>query len=317
MSASVRTGFLRGSAATAIVALSIVPLAPRIVDRVPTVTAPDIELAAAPIGAIPLAFLRNQLTFCSLICPFIVQGVVTVPIGLAEAPGTFLQTLLQTRDLAGALGAAAAAVTVPANTAAEGIIDNDLNLVLPKAQNTLEVAIVQLMDLASLQTTPGAARDTILQALNQPPGMPTIPVRAQGLLQVATVEAVNVASAVAFQAGETLLLGVVQSANATATTLATTHSVRAAITAGLDSARTTLSTARTQVSTAVNTAITNVRHAAGQPVSAVSNATTAVERPASAAVKTQRQVSHSDKAGRGVAHRTDGVHRLHRGGHAG
>ncbi|WP_133693308.1 hypothetical protein [Mycobacterium sp. BK086] len=298
-----RTRFLSSSAATAIVALSIAPLAPPVEARIATVTAPDIELAAAPIGAIPLAFLRNQLTFCSLICPFIVQGAVTVPIGVAEAPGTFLQTLFQTGNLAGSLGAAASAVTLPADAAAEGIIGNDLNLVLPKAQNTLEVAVVQLMDVFSGQTTPGAARNTILAALDQPPGVPTVPVGAHGLLQVATVEAINVVSAVAFQAFETGLLGVVQAANATATTLASTHSVRAAIVAGMDSARTTLNTARNQVSTAVTTAITNIRAAAGHPVST--------------AVKAQRQVGHGDKAGSGVAHRPNGVHSLHRGRHAG
>jgi hypothetical protein len=316
MSAPTRTRFLSSTAATAIVALSIVPLTPPVEARIATVTAPDIELAAAPIGAIPLAFLRNQLTFCSLICPFIVQGAVTVPIGVAEAPATFLQTLLQTGNLAGALGAAASAVTIPADAAAEGIIGNDLNLVLPKAQNTLEVAAVQLMDVMSGQTTPGAARDKILQALNQPPGMPTIPVGAHGLLQVATVEAINVASAVAFQAGETLLLGVVQSANATATTLATTHDVRAAIAAGMTSARSTLNLARNQVTTAVNTAITNISAAAGQPVSAAAKPASAV-RTVSAAVKTQRQVRHSDEARSSVAHGANGVNSLHRSSHAG
>ncbi|BBY63502.1 hypothetical protein [Mycolicibacterium helvum] len=303
MSASARTRFLSSSAATAIVALSIAPLALPVKARIATVTAPDIELAAAPIGVIPLAFLGNQLTFCSLICPFIVQGAVTVPIGVAEAPAVFLQTLLQSGNFAGSLGAAVSAVTIPADAAAEGIIGNDLTLVLPKAQNTLEVAVVQLMNVISGQTTPGAARNTILQALNQPPGTPTIPVGAHGLLQVATVEAINVASAVAFQAGETLLLGVVRSANAAATTLASTHDVRAAISAGLESARSTLTVARDQVTTAVSTAITNIRSAAGQPVSA--------------AVKTQRQVGHGDKAGSGVAHRNSGVHSLHRGRHAG
>ncbi len=316
MSASVRTRFLSSSAATAIVALSIAPLAPPVEARIATVTAPDIELAAAPIGAIPLAFLRNQLTFCSLICPFIVQGAVTVPIGVVEAPAVFLQTLLQSGNLAGALGAAASAVTIPADAAAEGIIGNDLNLVLPKAQNTLEVAVVQALDALSGQTTPGAARDTILQALNQPPGMPTVPVGAHGLLQVAAVEAINVTSAVAFQAFETVLLGVVQSANAAATTLASTHSVPAAVMAGMDSARTTLNTARTQVTTAINTAINNIRAAAGQPVSAASKPA-AAKQSVSAAVKTQRQVGHGDKAGTGVAHRNSGVHSLHRSRHAG
>jgi hypothetical protein len=310
MSAPTRTQFLSSTAATAIVALSVVPLAPPVGARIATVTAPDIELAAAPIGAIPLAFLRNQLTFCGLICPFIVQGAVTVPLGVAEVPAAFLQTLVQTGNFVKGVGAAASAVTMPADAAAEGIIGNDLNLVLPKAQDTLEVAVVQAMDVLSGQTTLGAARDTILQALNQPPGMPTVPVGAHGLLQVATEEAINVASAVAFQAGETLLLGIVQSANAAATTLATTGSVRAAISAGMISARSTLNVARNQVSTAVNTAITNIKAAAGLPASAAAH-------PASAAAQAQRQVGHGDKAGSGVAHRADRVHSLHRSSHAG
>ncbi|MCV7214999.1 hypothetical protein H7J51_06845 [Mycobacterium crocinum] len=71
------------------VALSITPLAPPVEARIAHVAVPDIELTAAPIGAIPLAFLRNQLTFCSLICPFIVQGAVTIPIGFGAGAGHF------------------------------------------------------------------------------------------------------------------------------------------------------------------------------------------------------------------------------------
>jgi len=304
MSACVRTRLLSSYAATAMVALSLTPLAPPVEARIAHVAVPDIELTAAPIGALPLAFLRNQLAFCSLICPFIVQGAVTVPIGIAEAPAVFVHTLLQTGNVAGSLGAAAAAVTVPADAAVEKIIGNDLNLVLPKAQDTLEVAVVQTMNVLSGQTTPGAARDAILGALNQPPGQPTVPTGARGLLQVATVEAINVASAVAFQAGETLLLGVVQIANATATTLSDTGNVRTALSAGITQARSVLNAARGQVSTTVNTAITNIRTAAGQPVS-------------TASVKAQRQVRHGDETRSSVAHRSNGVHSLHRGRHAG
>ncbi|WP_144418173.1 hypothetical protein [Mycobacterium sp. EPa45] len=299
-----RTRLLSSTAATAMVAISIAPLAPPVEVRIANVAVPDIELTAAPIGAIPLAFLRNQLTFCSLICPFIAQGAVTVPLGVAEAPAVFVQSLLQTGNFAGALGAAAAAVTMPADTAVEKIIGNDLSLVLPKAQDTLEVAVVQTMDVLSGQTTPGAARDKILEALNQPPGQPTVPTGAHGLLQVTIVEGINVASAVAFQAGETLLLGIVQTANAAATTLASTGNVRTALAAGITQARSVLNVVHGQVSTAVNTAVTNIRAAAGQPVSA-------------SAVKTQRQVRHRDEARSSVAHSTNGVHSLHRSRHAG
>ncbi len=291
MSASVRTRFLSSSAAAAMVAFSITPLAPPVEARIAHVAVPDIELTAAPIGgAIPPGVSAQSVDVLRLICPFIVQGAVTIPIGVAQAPATFLQTLVQTGNVVGSLGAAAAGVTMPADAAVEKIIGNDLNLVLPKAQDTLEVAVVQAMDVLSGQTTPGAARNKILDALNQSPGQPTVPTGAHGLIQVATVEAINVASAVAFQAGETLLLGVVQTANAAATTLASTGNVRAALSAGMTQARSVFDVMRGQVSTAVNTAVTNIKLAAGQPVSAT------------AAVKAQRQVRHGDEAGRGASH---------------
>ena len=75
--------------AAGIGALAITPSAPP--SERPA--APDVRLAAdsVPLGAIPAAFLRNQLTFCGLICPSIVQLVTTVPIGAAEAPVTSSQ----------------------------------------------------------------------------------------------------------------------------------------------------------------------------------------------------------------------------------
>ena len=52
----------------------------------PPTVAHRVQLAAAPaLGAIPLAFIRNQFQYCSLICPYAVQGAITVPIGGVQA----------------------------------------------------------------------------------------------------------------------------------------------------------------------------------------------------------------------------------------
>lgn len=88
-------------------AMAVIPAPP----AAPRVTAARIELTAAPPGAIPLAFLRNQVTFCGLICPFIAQGVVTVPAGVLTAPLSFVETLRQSGNVLKALGAAGSAVT--------------------------------------------------------------------------------------------------------------------------------------------------------------------------------------------------------------
>jgi hypothetical protein len=42
--------------------------------------------APVPLGAPIEQFLLNQLQDCSLICPFIVQGLVQVPVSLRDSP---------------------------------------------------------------------------------------------------------------------------------------------------------------------------------------------------------------------------------------
>ena len=204
----------------------------------PTVSQ-EVRLAASPApGALVGAFLRNQLENCSVICPFIVQGATTVPVAAAAAPLVFVNALT-TQPLLQAIGTAAASVTQPAQDAAEGIITNDLNLVLPRAQRALEVAVVEAFTIGSTALTrPGqlprtvdTARNRFLTALNQPLGVPTLPSGATTPLQVAAVRAIEIGSAVAFQAGELLLLGAVRAANTAATTLSRTGSVPATIAA--------------------------------------------------------------------------------------
>ena len=108
----------------------------------------EVQLAAAPaLGAIPLAFIRNQFQYCSLICPYAVQGAITVPIGAVQAPATFLDSLASTGSLFKAFGAAAASVTGPANAAVTPLINNDVFLVVPKAFHALDVAVVEAFNV--------------------------------------------------------------------------------------------------------------------------------------------------------------------------
>ena len=226
----------------------------------PTVSQ-EVRLAASPApGALVGAFLRNQLENCSVICPFIVQGATTVPVAAAAAPLVFVNALT-TQPLLQAIGTAAASVTQPAQDAAEGIITNDLNLVLPRAQRALEVAVVEAFTIGSTALTrPGqlprtvdTARNRFLTALNQPLGVPTLPSGATTPLQVAAVRAIEIGSAVAFQAGELLLLGAVRAANTAATTLSRTGSVPATIAATGASVASTVTAATTAIRTAVTT----------------------------------------------------------------
>lgn len=236
-----------------------------------------VELTASPaLGALPLAFLRNQAQYCSVICPSIVQGLVTVPVGAALSPVALLNSLGTTGSLTRAIGAAAASVTGPANAAAEGIILNDVDRVVPKAFNNLEIAVVQLLrvgaslaDPAGLPDAINTARQTILDGLDQPLPGPGVPVPtetgARTLPEVVAVEAIKVAAAVAFQAGELVLLGVVQTADAAAQELARSGDPVRALSAAAEQAGDVLQTASKIVTDSVQTAATNIHTALGGP----------------------------------------------------
>ncbi|MCV6983111.1 hypothetical protein H7I53_23195 [Mycolicibacterium pulveris] len=229
--------------------------------------------AAPPLGAIPLAFINNQFQYCSVICPHVVQGLVTIPIAVVMTPVTFLGALAATGAPLRALGAAAATVTGAANAAATPIIENDVFRVVPKAFNNLEVAVVELLNVAAAVSRPGeflqelnSARANILAALNQPlpPPVPT-ETGARTLPQVLAVEAIRVFAAVAFQAGEILLLGVVQTADAAAQELALSGDPVAAIEAGVAQAAESLTVAGGIVRDAADTALTNISAALADP----------------------------------------------------
>lgn len=280
-------------AAVAVTAATVTPS----LEAGPPADAPHVRLAAAaappPLGAIPAAFIGNQFLYCSLICPFAVQAAVTVPLGAALSPVQFVGTLASTGSLGKALGAAAASVTGPANAALTPLFDNDVFRVVPRAFNSLEVAAVEAVNVASAVLRPAdllpsidTARTHILAALNQPlpPPAPT-ETGARTLPQVLAVETIRVVTAIAFQAGELLLLGVVQTADAAAQKLAETGDFGAALSAGAAQAVTTLDTAGGIVRDAVGTAVTNVGRALADPF------------PSAAATDTVRsQQTHSTRA---------------------
>src|SRR5262245_22911277 len=248
-------------------------MAPPPEPHAPPTVSRDVALTAAPaLGAIPLAFIRNQFQYCSLICPFAVQLAITVPLAAAQTPVTFLGSLTSTRSPLKAIGAAAASVTGPANAAVTPLINNDVFLVVPKAFHALDVAIVEGFNVAAAVFTPDEfvqavqnGRTNILNALNQPVGPPTTPTGATNILQVVSVEAVNVTTAVAFQAGELLLAGVVQIADASAKELAKSGDPAAAWAAWVAQARQVVATASAPVVSAVNTAVTNIRNSLHDP----------------------------------------------------
>jgi hypothetical protein len=79
------------------------------------------------------------------------------------------------------------------------------------------------------------------------------------------VSAVDVTTAVAFQAGELLLAGVVQIPNAAAQELAQSGDPAAALAAGATRAGQVIGSASAPVVSAVNTAVTNIRNSLANP----------------------------------------------------
>jgi hypothetical protein len=300
MRGRIRSGLVTTIATVGIGALVVAPLAPP--PAAPATEVHEVRLAAAtapPLGAIPLAFIKNQFQYCSVICPHVVQGAVTVPIATVLTPVTFLGSLQTTGSLLRSVGAAAASVTGAANTAATPIIANDVYRVVPKAFNNLEVAVVEVINVGAAVFQPGeflqtvnTARERILAALNQPlpPPAPT-ETGAETLPQVLAVEAIKVFSAVAFQAGELVLLGLVQTADAAAQELAQSGDPGAALAAGAAQASETVATAGGIVKDAVDTAVTNVSASFNDPFP---SATTQRTAPTATRVA-DHEVKKSDK----------------------
>jgi hypothetical protein len=324
---STMNSFVTITAAASIGALAVTPLAippPPSVPEAPqaanvALAADSASLDSVPIGALPVAFVRNQLIFCSLICPSVVQLVTTVPIGVAQAPVAFVGGL-QTGSLLRAVGAAAESVTGPADIATTGIINPDVFIVVPKAVGvTLPIVVVQAFNIGHALGRPGelvptieTAREKILEALNTPavPFTP-LPSGAQGLAEVATVAGVNVFDAVAFRAGELLISGAVHTANVTATELANTGNARDALAAGAAAANEVGGVARGIVTAAVDKAASDIRGALPERPAVTA-------RPAVSAVSTRTATPPaSGRVGAGpvAAVAKSAVHNLNRAVH--
>ncbi|MGV9709943.1 hypothetical protein ACWDTI_04690 [Gordonia sp. NPDC003424] len=231
--ASVAAGMVTPSASPATV------IAPR-----PVASSPAAPRPAPPPGALVTAFVANQFTYCSLICPHMLDFVVQVPIALVQSPGVYVAARTQGQSPDRATGIAARSVTKPANSAMTGIIGNDVNLVLPRAQNALEVGVVGLLDVAdtaragrgpvAVQQSFDTTRADVLDALHAPivPNPPDIAV-PRTPAQAAALDVIDRGSAVLFQAPEMLMAGATESADVAAQKLAATGDMNAAGAAGL------------------------------------------------------------------------------------
>jgi hypothetical protein len=320
---SISTGFAVAAAGTLAVTTAAPPPEPH------SVVVGDVRLAAAttstaaipPPGALITQFLANQVQNCSLICPFIVQLAVEPAFRFAIIPVTFAAELQSGQPLLNAIARTDATVSGAANAALTGIIDNDLGLVLPRAQNALEVAVVGLVDIGTTAVTqPGnllsaisAARTNFLGGLRQPPGTMPPPV-VHNALEAGAVRVIEVVSSLTFQAPERLLLGVTQAADAFFSTLGATGNVGSALAATGASVATTVTesaafvrhalTEPIPVSPAVTAAVTGV------PKTATSTAAATSTAVAGTAAKSSTTPDRSSVTKRAIAAVTAPLHRI-------
>jgi hypothetical protein len=267
-----------GIAVVGIAAMAAAPLAPVTQSQSPPTVTRDVRLAAAtvPPGGLVTSFLRNQVIYCSIICPLLVQTGVTPFVATLQIPGTFL-TALQSGDLLKAIGVAAASVTGPTNAAAEAAILADGSIPAKRALNAFEVGVVGLLNVvpAAAGGLPGiaaaiqAARQDTFTALNLPvvPN-PTPTVMPHGVVQVAVVGALNVGGAVIFPAFNDVLSGAFQTPDAVAQELAASGDPVRAVAAGINTAAGAVTAAGTVIAASVVTAIGDIRTAAGQSLPA-------------------------------------------------
>jgi hypothetical protein len=233
----------------------------------PSVTR-DVRLTAmaVPPGGLVTSFLGNQVVYCTLICPLLIETGVTPIVTTLAAPGTFL-TAFQSGDLLKAIGATAASVTGPTNAAAQQAILVDGEIPAQRALNAFEVGVIGLLNippaatgglpaiLAAIQT----ARQDTFTALNLPimPN-PTPTVMPRGALQVAVLGVINVGAAVIFPGFNDILSGVFQTPDAIAQELAATGSPIRALAAGVNTAATAVTAAGTVIADSVVTALGNI-----------------------------------------------------------
>lgn len=260
-----------GVAAAGICALAVATViaGPPVSERpspVPVIREVTLTAAAVPPGGLLASLLINQVRYCAIICPLVVDTAVTAGVTTLGVPATFL-TALQSGDLLRAIGAAAASVTGPTNEVAQAAILADGSRVAPRALNALETAVVGLLDVlpATADGIPGvvralqSAREDTFAALNAPiVSDPAPTVHPTGVLQVAAVEALNIVGAVIFPAFNQVLAAVFDVPDAVAEELADSGNLGRAVGAGVRTTAGQLRTAVTVVATAVVTGVRKV-----------------------------------------------------------
>jgi hypothetical protein len=273
-----------GIAVLGIGAMAAAPLAPVTQYQSPPTVAQDVRLAAAtvPPGGLLTSFLGNQLIYCSLICPLLVQTAVTPVVTTLQTPGTFL-TALQSGDLLKAIGVTAASVTGPTNAAAQQAILVDGSIPAKRALNAFEVGVVGLLNvvpaaaggLPGIATAIETARQDTFTALNLPVvANPTPTVMPRGVVQVVVVSALNVVGAVIFPGFNHILSGAFQIPDAVAQELAATGDPVRAVAAGVNAAIAAVTAAGAVIADSVVTAVSDIRAATGQSLPATQNSAT-------------------------------------------
>ncbi|RZT26223.1 hypothetical protein EV589_1978 [Mycobacterium sp. BK558] len=240
-------------------------------DPVPLTREVTLTAAAVPPGGLLASLLINQVRYCAIICPLVVDTAVTAGVTTLAVPVRFL-TALQSGDLLQALGAAAASVTGPTNEAAQAAILADGSRVAPRALNALEVGVVGLLDVlpATADGIPGvaralqAAREDTFTALNAPiVANPAPTARPDGVLQVVVVESLNVVGAVIFPAFNEILSAVFDAPDAFARELADSGNLGRAVGAGVRNAAGHVHAAVSVVGQTVRTGLQHVATAIG------------------------------------------------------
>ncbi len=241
----------------------------------PVTQAPP-AVAPVPPGGLITTFVHNQILYCSIICPLMLQTGETAVVTTAQAPGTY-GTALRSGDQVKAMGVTAASITGPTNGAAEKAILADGTEVAPRALNAFEVGVIGLMNVgpaaaggppamaAAVQTT----RQDTYTAMNRPvvPN-PTPTVQPRDADQVTVLGAINVGASVIFPAFNDVLSGAFQTSDAAAQTLATTGDPAQAATAAADTVTGVQTAASTVITDTIATAAANINAANAQPAPA-------------------------------------------------
>ncbi|MEU4345250.1 hypothetical protein AB0H00_29010 [Nocardia sp. NPDC023852] len=260
-----------GIAVAGIPAMATASAAPVTQPQSPPTVVQDVGPAAeaVPPGGLITSFLRNQVIYCSIICPLAVQTAVTASVTTQQAPSTFL-TASQSNDPVKAIGITAASITGPTNAAAQQTILADGTIVAPRALNAFEVGVVGLLNVVPAATDGPPAIATALQtarqdtytALNLPivPN-PTPTVTPQGAAQVAVVAAIDVGAAVIFPAFNHILSATFQAPDAAAQELAATGNPEQALAAGVDTVTAAQTAANTVIADATAGAVDKIRTA--------------------------------------------------------